>query len=298
MSETAKRIISGITIGALVATALYFHDAFYSISVFLFVVGFSFLGIEEFYRLTDRGLEGRPIRFAGFLFALFLLINFYLEFWHISETGPEGFESIISLFKPWNGLVSLILVVAMILMTSVSLIMRPIDGSLYSISVTYFGVIYACLPLCVLFRLFTLDAGMYYFLLIALATIMTDVGAYFAGKWFGKHNAGLKVSPKKTYEGYIGGLIFAALFNIGFQYVWIQIHGSKHTLNYFELAVLTLILSVFSVLGDLSESAMKRDAKIKDSASMIPGHGGVLDLIDALLFTIPLGTFYFYFMHG
>lgn len=298
MSETAKRIISGITIGALVALALYFHDALYSLPVFLFVAGFSYLGIEEFYRLADRGLEGKPIRSVGFLFALLLLLNFYFEFWHMSGTGPAFTESWADFFRPWNGIVSLVMVIAMVAATSYSLFFRPIDGSIYGVSVTYFAVIYACLPLCVLFRLFTLEAGLYYFLLIALATIMTDVGAYFAGKWFGKHNAGLKVSPKKTYEGYAGGLIFAALFNVGFQYAWIQIQGDAFALNLAELVILTLVLSVLSVLGDLSESAMKRDAKIKDSASMIPGHGGVLDLIDALLFTIPLGTFYFYFVHG
>jgi phosphatidate cytidylyltransferase len=141
----------------------------------------------------------------------------------------------------------------------------------------------------------TSDRGVFYLLFVVLGTTMTDIGAYFVGKFFGRHNAGLKVSPKKTYEGYAGGLVAAAVSLV----LYIQIVPGLMGLGYpesfpgiLETVVISLLLSFASIAGDLSESALKRDAKIKDSASLIPGHGGFLDLADALFFTVPL--FYYY----
>jgi phosphatidate cytidylyltransferase len=165
---------------------------------------------------------------------------------------------------------------------------------------TVTGVLYVALPFATVLPMLVLKEGIFIFVYTALATIMTDVGAYFAGRWFGKHNAGLKVSPKKTWEGYIGGIIFANLFNLVFLYLWKYFHPdlSKDSLiilpSYLESIILTLFFSFVSIFGDLVESALKRDAKLKDSSSIIPGHGGVLDLVDAMLFTFPLGYFYFY----
>ncbi|MBU44355.1 MAG: phosphatidate cytidylyltransferase [Spirochaetaceae bacterium] len=298
MGETTKRIISGLTIGAVVIVALYHYTAFYSLGVVAIVGLVSFLGVEEFYRLSDRGLEGRPLRLPGFLMVILILVNFYLMY--AAKKHPElGLATGMpeQFFTPWTGLFSSVLIVSVILTTSLQLVFRPIDGAIFSASTTIFAPLYVALPLAMIFPLFQLKMGVFYFVFVALATIMTDAGAYFAGKWFGKHNAGLKVSPRKTYEGYIGGVVFAVAFNQGFLYLWQHFtgHGGPEMLGYLEAGILTAVLSVVSVFGDLVESQLKRDAKIKDSASMIPGHGGILDLIDALLFTVPLGTLYFLF---
>ena len=298
MGETTKRIISALTIGAVVIVALYHYTAFYSLGVVAIVGLVSFLGVEEFYRLSDRGLEGRPLRLPGFLMVILILVNFYLMY--AAKKHPElGLATGMpeQFFTPWTGLFSSVLIVSVILTTSLQLVFRPIDGAIFSASTTIFAPLYVALPLAMIFPLFQLKMGVFYFVFVALATIMTDAGAYFAGKWFGKHNAGLKVSPRKTYEGYIGGVVFAVAFNQGFLYLWQHFtgHGGPEMLGYLEAGILTAVLSVVSVFGDLVESQLKRDAKIKDSASMIPGHGGILDLIDALLFTVPLGTLYFLF---
>ena len=298
MGETTKRIISGLTIGAVVIVALYHYTAFYSLGVVAIVGLVSFLGVEEFYRLSDRGLEGRPLRLPGFLMVILILVNFYLMY--AAKKHPElGLATGMpeQFFTPWTGLFSSVLIVSVILTTSLQLVFRPIDGAIFSASTTIFAPLYVALPLAMIFPLFQLKMGVFYFVFVALATIMTDAGAYFAGKWFGKHNAGLKVSPRKTYEGYIGGVVFAVAFNQGFLYLWQHFtgHGGPEMLGYLEAGILTAVLSVVSVFGDLVESQLKRDAKIKDSASMIPGHGDILDLIDALLFTVPLGTLYFLF---
>ncbi len=212
MGETTKRIISGLTIGAVVIVALYYNTAFYSAGVVILVGLVSFLGVEEFYRLSDRGLEGKPLRLPGFLMMVLILVNFYLMY--AARKHPElalasGLPA--QWFTPWTGTFPMILIISVIFTASLQLVFRPIDGAIFSASTTIFAPLYVALPLAMIFPLFQLKMGVFYFVFIALATIMTDAGAYFAGKWFGKHNAGLKVSPRKTYEGYIGGVVFAAL---------------------------------------------------------------------------------------
>lgn len=121
---------------------------------------------------------------------------------------------------------------------------------------------------------------------------MTDAGAYFGGRWFGSHPAGLAISPKKTWEGYVTG-IFTAIGSVFiFNIIWEYSTGTSAAVKGLEVFLISAILSFVSVIGDLLESAMKRDAKIKDSGSLIPGHGGILDLADALLITIPILYYY------
>lgn len=137
---------------------------------------------------------------------------------------------------------------------------------------------------------------MFYLVLFALIPIASDSGAYFAGRWFGRHNAGFKVSPKKTYEGYVGGVIFAMIMGNAFlwgwqKYAWVDT-GKDIPIGHLEMSVLALFMAFLAIFGDLAESAFKRDAKIKDSAATIPGHGGILDLADAMFFCFPAGFYY------
>jgi phosphatidate cytidylyltransferase len=138
-----------------------------------------------------------------------------------------------------------------------------------------------------------LPYGDYYIFLVCTITFISDAGAYFGGRWFGKNPAGLKVSPKKTWEGYIMGNVTAVLSVQLLNYLWVLFTKDPNfPMGFIESIILSTVISLVSVIGDLAESALKRDAKIKDSASIIPGHGGMLDLADALLFTIP--TIYYY----
>jgi phosphatidate cytidylyltransferase len=149
-------------------------------------------------------------------------------------------------------------------------------------------VIYLAIPLGHFLKLLGLQNGVYYIYIVCGLTMITDAGAYFGGRLFGRHPAGLKISPKKTIEGYVTGIVTSILYCLIINAIWTYSLGKTPAFGTIETIVFGFIFSVISVAGDLSESAMKRDAHTKDSAGTIPGHGGVLDLADALLFTIPM----------
>ena len=297
MNETTKRIISAFVIGALVILILVMDDYFFWIGAVSFLGVVALFGLLEFYKLSDRGIEGRPVRFIGIAFVVVLLLHFYAKFLSMQTRLPHALypdflRSFIHYMTLDGLMIGLIIVVFVFLTMLYQLIARPIDGTIFSISVTLFGVFYTTFPVLHAVFYLAFEGGTSILVLIVLTTVMTDAGAYFGGRWFGRHNAGLAVSPRKTYEGYAAGFVSAVLCVLatiyGFQYFQNPI-----AVGYIEGAVLGGVISLISVAGDLVESALKRDARMKDSASLIPGHGGMLDLADALFYTLPFGYYYF-----
>lgn len=110
----------------------------------------------------------------------------------------------------------------------------------------------------------------------------TDTGAYFFGRQFGKNKLWPKISPNKTVEGAIGGILSAVIVGVIFHLV----HPFDHTL--LLVIFVTIIASAFAQIGDLAESALKRYYDVKDSGNILPGHGGILDRFDSMLFVFPL----------
>lgn len=121
-----------------------------------------------------------------------------------------------------------------------------------------------------------------------------DSGAYFAGRAFGKHKLSPKVSPGKTWEGVLGGVISAGVLATLFIFAFGDSLFSQ--VSMLPLIVLSVATVAISVLGDLTESLFKREAKIKDSSQLIPGHGGVLDRIDSLTAALPFFSFFYFFV--
>lgn len=155
---------------------------------------------------------------------------------------------------------------------------------LAEISITIFGSIYLGYLFSFIIKIKDLPNGNYYLISLLIITWANDVGAYLIGAKLGKNKIFPKISPKKTIEGSIGGIAFsvAAAF---FLKNWLN-------LAFIELLSLGLIISIIAQLGDLYESVLKRGSKIKDSGNLVPGHGGILDCIDGLIFTAPV--FYYY----
>ena len=133
--------------------------------------------------------------------------------------------------------------------------------------------------------------GLYLILFGFICSWVTDIGAYFAGRFLGKHKLSPKISPKKTVEGAIGGVIFAALINAAVLAVFDRwILESAH-LAYYVVIPLSIVLSVISMFGDLSASVIKRNFGVKDFGKLIPGHGGIMDRFDSCLFVFPVLAF-------
>lgn len=128
----------------------------------------------------------------------------------------------------------------------------------------------------------TRNAGLQYVIFALLIVWTTDSGAYFTGRKFGKNKLWPEISPNKTVEGFVGGILIAVLFAIGMQLVM------PVTSSWLLLIVVTIISSIFGQMGDLVESAIKRHYDVKDSGNLLPGHGGILDRFDSLLFVLPL----------
>ncbi len=141
----------------------------------------------------------------------------------------------------------------------------------------------AVLPLMfsVIVRIYALENGKILILLPFLAAWMTDTGAYFTGVFLGKHKLCEKISPKKTVEGAVGGIITCVAALVAFAYFL------KLPINYISFGVGALVLSLLAQAGDLSFSIIKREYNIKDYGNIMPGHGGVLDRFDSTMFTIP-----------
>lgn len=127
------------------------------------------------------------------------------------------------------------------------------------------------------------------FIYVALATFMTDIGAYFVGVLFGKHKMNPRISPKKTWEGFFGGMITSALFSLIFLFLFAIFKNPLLPFldldHWYYIVGLSLIIPPVSVLGDFVFSSIKRYYNIKDFGKLIPGHGGILDRIDSIIFS-------------
>ncbi|MBS4177090.1 phosphatidate cytidylyltransferase [Lederbergia citrea] len=131
----------------------------------------------------------------------------------------------------------------------------------------------------------TRDAGLIYLFYALFVVWVTDSGAYFIGRKFGKRKLWPDISPNKTVEGFFGGIISALAVAVLFALF------SDIQISFVKLILMTIILSIFGQMGDLAESALKRHYGVKDSGNLFPGHGGILDRCDSWLFVLPLLNF-------
>ena len=132
--------------------------------------------------------------------------------------------------------------------------------------------------------------GIYYILLIFMCAWISDAGAYFIGRVFGKHKLAPTISPKKTIEGAVGGVFFCIVFNIAYTFVYIEIMRNMNVqieANLIGLLIISVVASLIGIFGDLSASIIKRQTGIKDFGNVIPGHGGIIDRFDSVLLTAP-----------
>jgi phosphatidate cytidylyltransferase len=184
-------------------------------------------------------------------------------------------------------LVALVFIVPLVFFIFIAELFRKKGSPLNNISFTLLGVVYVTVPLTLLFNLSYFDN--YHFsstyqpdLLIGLLILMwsNDTGAYLVGRSFGKHKLFERISPRKTWEGTIGGAVVTMIAAFIVNKTLIDIH-------LVDWLMIALFIVFFGSIGDLIESMFKRSANIKDSSDLLPGHGGILDRFDSLLLASP-----------
>lgn len=189
-------------------------------------------------------------------------------------------------------LISTILVILIIVFTIVRFVSQLYvidDSSSRHLAISVMSIIYVALPITTLALLFY-TLGSWLTLLMFVMIWCNDTGAFIVGSAFGRKRLFPRHSPKKSWEGFFGGLVFS----VGVGYLaGVLLPQCFGMFNINTLGGMGLIVTILATWGDLFESMLKRSMNVKDSGNMIPGHGGILDRIDSLLFVAPAITVYF-----
>ena len=175
-------------------------------------------------------------------------------------------------------------VVPLLVMLALVLVLRPprsLDKVLPGAAATVLGILYVGLPMALLADLRRLPDGPKWVLYVLLLTWISDTAAYFAGRLVGRHRMSPRISPGKTWEGALASLAAGVAF--GILYPAYLLAG----VSLMWSATTAVAVNLTGQVGDLAESALKRSAGVKDSSTILPGHGGFLDRVDALLFAVP-----------
>jgi phosphatidate cytidylyltransferase len=239
----------------------------------------SLLAMYEYFK-SLRNAGYRPVRAVGYISCAGILL---LCFDRVPKT--LFLEQILS-FKTLIFAV-FIMIVALF---SFSIFLHS-KYNIVDISLTFFGVFYIAFLLSFIVFTRNLNNGFFFVWLIFIGAFSTDTMAYFAGRFFGKHKLMPAISPKKTVEGAIGGVIGCALTSLLYG-LYLNKSGSIGFIPYYHFLLMGILCGIISQVGDWAASAIKRFVKVKDFGNIMPGHGGALDRFDSILFTAPVVYFY------
>jgi phosphatidate cytidylyltransferase len=249
MARLTSGIILAMSILALIAFGSVFH-------FFIFCAAVAMMGAYEFFAMLKAGggpgsaILGIPAS-AAFMTALY------------SGSAPWPMAAILGLF----------------MLACAASLAGPEARRMEAGANLAYGVLFTAAPMAALALIRAEPEGAGYVTMLITATALCDTGAYYSGRAFGERKLAPALSPGKTVEGFIGGLMGAIAGAILVWRLMIPGFGLR------DAIVSGLIAGLLGPIGDLAESAIKRDMKVKDSGAIIPGHGGVLDRVDSLLFT-------------
>lgn len=281
-----RRLISSVVLWTVVLTALFSSNKWVSDYVFLLIMlVLAVTGLVEFYGLAARR-DLICFERWGILGGVLLMLG---TFMHL--TGHLGIHGTPSRVNDFETSFLILFVLGLCLRQFFS---RTNTTGILAISTTLFGLMYVpwLLNFIQKIKFFPGVEGPYYLLYFVLITKFSDMGAYVVGSLIGRHKMIPRISPGKTWEGFAGAIAVSTLASLAFAHCFG--HHMKG-MNMLHAAVLGVVLSVAAVVGDLIESLFKREAGVKDSGRFFPGIGGILDLLDSLLFNAPL--MYLYLRH-
>ena len=260
MNNFVKRTISGGIFVAIVVTSILLSP--YTFAV-VFAV-FTALAAHEFHKLTNKPVDIQVNKTVAMIGALLL---FVCSFVYASGKFQYPVYSFYGLY-----------IVAVFIAELYRKKQNPVNNLAYFI----LGQIFIALPFSLLsYILFVSDYQPIILLAVFISIWVNDTGAYVTGMLLGKHKLFERISPKKTWEGFIGGAVFALLSGFVFSLFIPE-------LNLLQWFIFSEIIVIFGTFGDLTESLMKRTENVKDTGNIIPGHGGLLDRFDSMLMSAPV----------
>lgn len=260
-----KRLLSGVILFPIFAVILIFGNK-YLVDIFVTIV--AIMSLHEFYKAFNK--KANPIQWPGYITA--------------------GLTSFIHLIPGEYVLPSITLIILInVLVLFIQVIITNMKRNITDIAISLFGICYI-----VFFLMFAplirdnLEGGKILIWYVFFAAWGTDIFAYLIGKNFGKHKF-TEVSPNKSVEGCVGGIFGSIILCIIYTFVCKSIWNIE--ISYLYAFGISVFLSIVSQIGDLAASSVKRHCEIKDYSNLIPGHGGLLDRIDSVIFILPFAYF-------
>jgi phosphatidate cytidylyltransferase len=281
-----RRLITSVILWTVIIAALFSSSSLVSDGVFLLIIVFLALaGLAEFYGLAEkRGLA--CFKWCGLLGGALLMVGTFLEL--IGKIGTQGSPARVNDFE--TGFIILFVLGLCVR----QLVSKSTATGITAIATTLLGLMYVpwLLNFIQKINFFPDVEGKYFLLYFILVTKFSDMGAYAVGSLIGRHKMIPRISPGKTWEGFAGAILVSTAASL----VFVHFFGSRMAgMNFLHATILGIVLSVTAVIGDLIESLFKREAGVKDSGGLFPGIGGILDLLDSLLFNAPI--MYLYLRH-
>ena len=286
-----RRLLSTVVLWTIILIALFCGNNLIWDYVFLLVMVFlAVTGLAEFYGIAAKR-DLVCFRGWGIFGGALLMVGTFLQL-----TGHIGTQGSPARVNDFETSFLILFVLGLCLRQFVS---RSNTAGIIAISTTLFGLMYVpwLLNFIQKINFFPFPPGIegtgkFYVLYFIIVTKFSDSGAYAVGSLIGRHKMIPRISPGKTWEGFAGAIVVSTLASVLFAHFF---QNRLFGMNWIHAVLLGIVLSVCAVVGDLIESLFKREAGVKDSGQLFPGIGGILDLLDSLLFNAPI--MYLYLRH-
>ena len=252
-----QRLLTALWGFPLVTVAIWFGEPWFTIVL----APFGLLAVYEFYRIVAASKQVSPLRVFGIIGTLLFMLSPHFQYFTYGVTTQ-------------------ILLTLLLMLSLIWLLRHPQrENAFASWAWTIAGILYVGWLLSYLVALRGLEAGRYWVFLAMFITFTSDTSAFFAGRAWGKHRLAPRISPGKTWEGAIAGVLGAVIIGLGL------VQFFPLTLSYGQAIALGLLVTIMGQLGDLVESLFKRNMGIKEAGKLLPGHGGILDRLDSVFFS-------------